>query len=73
MLTPATFFVFCRVLRLQSKSRFCKLGDLSNLVGWKHQQAVKMLEVKRKEKSAKFYAAKKKVVAKTAAIAKAIK
>lgn len=55
-------FFFRRVLRLQSTSRFCKLGDLSNLVGWKHQATVKVLEEKRKVKSKAFYAEKKKAV-----------
>lgn len=53
----------CRVLRLQASSRFCKLGDLSNLVGWKHQATVKALEEKRKVKSKAFYVEKKKAIA----------
>ena len=61
------------MLRLQSTSRFCKLGDLSNLVGWKHQATVKALEAKRKERSAKFYESKKKTVAKRAAAALSVK
>lgn len=51
-----------RVLRLQSTSRFCKLGDLSNLVGWKHQATVKALEEKRKVRSKAAYAEKKKAI-----------
>ncbi|KAG1671782.1 hypothetical protein FOA52_000159 [Chlamydomonas sp. UWO 241] len=50
-------------LRLQHGHRFCLVGDLSATVGWKHQATVKELEVKRKVKSAKFYEAKKKLIA----------
>mmetsp|Transcript_5761 Transcript_5761/g.11018 ORF Transcript_5761/g.11018 Transcript_5761/m.11018 type:complete len:185 (-) Transcript_5761:691-1245(-) len=52
-----------QVLRLQHGHRFCKLGDLSASVGWKHQAAVAELEAKRKVKASKFYVAKKKIAA----------
>ena len=35
--------------------------DILLQVGWKHQDTLKELEVKRKAKSAKFYEAKKKL------------
>jgi large subunit ribosomal protein L13Ae len=50
-----------KALRLQQGHRFCKLGDLSAAVGWKHQATLKELELKRKAKSTKFYEAKKKL------------
>ncbi|KAK9828608.1 hypothetical protein WJX72_001019 [[Myrmecia] bisecta] len=50
-----------KVLRLQHGHKFCKLGDLSASVGWRHQDAVAELEKQRKEKSAEYYLAKKKL------------
>lgn len=50
-----------RVLRLQHGHKYCKLGDLSAAVGWRHQETVAELEAKRKAKSAAFYEAKKKL------------
>jgi large subunit ribosomal protein L13Ae len=50
-----------KVLRLQHGHKYCKLGDLSASVGWKHQEAVKELEEKRKVKSQAYYQAKKKL------------
>eukprot|EP00884_Botryococcus_braunii_P014581 jgi/Botrbrau1/23123/Bobra.0243s0053.1 len=55
-----------KVLRLAHGHKFCKLGDLSALVGWKHQEAVATLEARRKELSAKFYAEKKAALAERA-------
>jgi len=52
-----------QVLRLQHGHRFCKLGQLAQSVGWKHQDAVAELEAKRKAKATKFYEAKKKSLA----------
>lgn len=52
-----------KVLRLQHGHRFCKLGDMAAQVGWKHAEAVEMLEEKRKTKSAAYYEAKKKLKA----------
>jgi len=52
-----------KVLRLQHGHKYCKLGDLSASVGWKHQEAVKDLEAKRKVKSQAYYQAKKKLSA----------
>merc|ERR1711874_796967 len=50
-----------KVLRLRPERRFCKLGDLSQSYGWKHQDLLKRLESQRKVKSAAFH--KKKVAA----------
>merc|ERR1712085_225739 len=52
-----------KVLRLRPERRFCRLGDLSTHVGWKHQDLLKRLETQRKVKSSAFHA-KKKVAAK---------
>merc|ERR1712217_921633 len=48
-----------KVLRLRPERRYCKLGDLSQSYGWKHQDLLQRLESQRKVKSAAFY--KKKV------------
>merc|ERR1719272_2525014 len=44
-----------KVLRLRPERRFCKLGDLSQQVGWKHQDLVERLEAQRKVKSSAFH------------------
>eukprot|EP00405_Crypthecodinium_cohnii_P002637 CAMPEP_0194765530 /NCGR_PEP_ID=MMETSP0323_2-20130528/26870_1 /TAXON_ID=2866 ORGANISM="Crypthecodinium cohnii, Strain Seligo" /NCGR_SAMPLE_ID=MMETSP0323_2 /ASSEMBLY_ACC=CAM_ASM_000346 /LENGTH=200 /DNA_ID=CAMNT_0039695255 /DNA_START=72 /DNA_END=674 /DNA_ORIENTATION=- len=51
MVIPAAL----KVLRLRPERRFCKLGDLSNAFGWKHQALVGRLESQRKVKSEAFY------------------
>merc|ERR1712151_195604 len=48
-----------KVLRMKKERRFCKLGDLSQQVGWKHQDLVERLEAQRKVKSAAFYKKKR--------------
>ena len=48
-----------KVLRLRPERRFCKLGDLSKEVGWKHQDLVERLEGQRKVKSGAYFAKKK--------------
>jgi large subunit ribosomal protein L13Ae len=58
-----------KVLRLKNNRKFCSLGDLACLVGWKKASLVETLEAKRKVKSAKFHEAKAK---KSAARAKAL-
>merc|ERR1711972_1143155 len=50
-----------KVLRLRPERRFCKLGDLSKEVGWKHQDLITRLETQRKVKSSAFH--KKRVSA----------
>merc|ERR1711979_87296 len=50
-----------KVLRLRPERRFCKLGDLSQSYGWKHQDLLARLESQRKVKSAAFH--KKKIAA----------
>merc|ERR1719480_55536 len=47
------------VLRLRPERRFCKLGDLSKEVGWKHQALIERLESQRKTKSAAYFTKKK--------------
>uniref|UniRef100_A0A7S1LWV7 60S ribosomal protein L13a n=1 Tax=Alexandrium catenella TaxID=2925 RepID=A0A7S1LWV7_ALECA len=44
-----------KVLRLRPERRFCKLGDLSKEVGWKHQDLIARLEDQRKVKSLAFH------------------
>lgn len=44
-----------RVLRLQHGHKYCKLGDLSAAVGWRHQETVAELEAKRKVKAVAYY------------------
>merc|ERR1712050_818074 len=48
-----------KVLRLRPERKYCKLGDLSSHVGWKHQDLVERLETRRKVKSEAFYVKKK--------------
>mmetsp|Transcript_7533 Transcript_7533/g.18682 ORF Transcript_7533/g.18682 Transcript_7533/m.18682 type:complete len:140 (+) Transcript_7533:2-421(+) len=48
-----------KVLRLRPERRFCKLGDLSKEVGWKHQDLVERLESQRKVKSSAYFLKKK--------------
>eukprot|EP00933_Yihiella_yeosuensis_P061578 TRINITY_DN643_c0_g1_i9.p1 TRINITY_DN643_c0_g1~~TRINITY_DN643_c0_g1_i9.p1 ORF type:complete len:202 (+),score=57.15 TRINITY_DN643_c0_g1_i9:77-682(+) len=50
-----------KVLRLRPERRFCRLGDLSKEVGWKHGALIERLEAGRKVKSEVFH--KKKVAA----------
>merc|ERR1712083_1196036 len=50
-----------KVLRLRPERRYCKLGDLSQSYGWKHQDLLVRLETQRKVKSSAFY--KKKAAA----------
>merc|ERR1711915_712281 len=59
-----------KVLRLRPERRYCKLGDLSQSYGWKHQDLLQRLETQRKVKSTAFY---KKKVATTRAKQAAIK
>jgi len=51
-----------KVLRLRPERRFCKLGDLSKEVGWKHQDLVERLETQRKGRAGAWYAKKKVAV-----------
>ena len=48
-----------RVLRLKPGRKYTVLGRLSTEVGWKHAQAVKVLEEKRKVKATAYYNRKK--------------
>lgn len=44
-----------RVLRLKHGSKYCRLGDLSTQVGWKHGDTVARLEDKRRERAAEWF------------------
>merc|ERR1712217_403550 len=44
-----------KVLRLRPERRYCKLGDLSQSYGWKHQDLLARLESQRKVKSAALH------------------
>merc|ERR1712168_1578293 len=48
-----------KVLRLNPKRKFCRLGRLSHEVGWKYQGVIDTLERKRKLKSKSYYLEKK--------------
>merc|ERR1712060_917261 len=48
-----------KVLRLRPERHYCKLGDLSKEVGWKHQDLITRLETMRKTKSAAYHEKKK--------------
>merc|ERR1712193_359843 len=61
-----------KVLRLRPERRFCRLGDLSKEVGWKHQDLVARLEAQRKVKSGAYFLKKKTAAkARQAAVKKA--
>ena len=56
-----------KIVRLRDNRKFCKLGDLAASQGWTKKAVVEKLEVRRKEKSQKFWQIKsKKVEAKKA-------
>ncbi|KAL5259302.1 hypothetical protein ACHWQZ_G009667 [Mnemiopsis leidyi] len=50
-----------RVLRLKPGRRYASVGRISREVGWKYGDIVDKLETKRKEKSAAYFEAKKKL------------
>lgn len=52
-----------KVLRLKPQRDFTVVGDLSNSVGWKHQDLLKRLESKRKVEAKDFYEKKKAAIA----------
>lgn len=47
-----------RNLRLRPGRKYCRLGDLANMFGWRHNELLGRLEAKRKIKSAAFYKTK---------------
>jgi len=53
-----------RVLRLRPGRKYCRLGDLSQQVGWQHDGLIKKLEAKRKTKAAAWYTTKLQLKAK---------
>jgi large subunit ribosomal protein L13Ae len=44
-----------KIARLRDNRKYCKLGDLAQLVGWTKKAVVDKLEDRRREKSAKYY------------------
>ncbi|XP_076357116.1 ribosomal protein L13A [Tachypleus tridentatus] len=48
-----------RVMRLRPGRKFCTVGRLSHEVGWKYQNVIATLEMKRKAKCAVYYSHKK--------------
>lgn len=57
-----------RVIRLKTHRNYCRLGDMSSRVGWKHDLLLKRLEDKRRVRSEAYF---QKKLAKTAALTKA--
>ncbi|CAN7989231.1 unnamed protein product [Ixodes hexagonus] len=49
-----------RVLRLNPRRKYCTLGRLGHEVGWKYQNVIESLEMKRKAKAALYYKDKKR-------------
>merc|ERR1712228_333328 len=62
-----------KVLRIRPERRFCRLGELSSQVGWKHDGLVQRLESQRKGRSAAYFAKKKSSKALIAAATKKAK
>lgn len=56
MVVPAAL----RVVRLNPRRKFCSVGRLAHEVGWKYQNVVQTLELKRKAKAQLRYAQKKR-------------
>ena len=50
-----------RVLRLKPGRKYASIGRISREVGWKYGDIAEQLETKRKEKSAAYFQAKKKI------------
>ncbi len=50
-----------RNLRLKPGRKFCRLGDLSQAVGWPHNALITQLEEKRKVKATTYHAKKKEL------------
>jgi len=61
------------VIRLRPGRKYCRLGDLSSAVGWKHGELIEKLEARRKVKASAYFQTKtqlnkvKAAAAKTAA------
>ena len=49
-----------KVLRMKDHRKFCALGEIAKLAGWKRTDIVAKLEERRKEKSQKFHDLKKR-------------
>jgi large subunit ribosomal protein L13Ae len=51
-----------KVLRLDSKRKYCKIGDMSSQVGWTKSSVISKLEAKRKQVSNGWYLKKKEAL-----------
>jgi len=51
-----------KISQLRDQRKYCKLGDLAEIVGWTKKAVVDRLEDRRREKSAKYYTLKQKKV-----------
>lgn len=49
-------------LRLKPGRKFCRVGDLSKSLGWKHAELIEKLEAKRLTRSAAFFQTKKQLL-----------
>lgn len=49
-----------RVVRLNPRRKFCTVGRLAHEVGWKYQNVIETLELKRKARSQLYHAQKKR-------------
>ncbi|KAG8180092.1 hypothetical protein JTE90_027872 [Oedothorax gibbosus] len=49
-----------RVLKLHPRRKYCTVGRLSHEVGWKYQNVISTLEMKRKAKAAAYYGKKRR-------------
>lgn len=49
-----------RVLRLNPRRKYCTLGRLGHEVGWKYQNVIESLEMRRKARAALYYKTKKR-------------
>jgi len=50
-----------RTLRLKPGRKYCRLGDLASMIGWKHDGLIQKLETKRKTRNVAFYTTKKEL------------
>lgn len=55
MVVPAAL----RIMRIKPGRDYCSIGDLANVVGWKHKELLGRLEAKRKAEAKEFFEAKK--------------
>jgi len=51
-----------RIVRLKPYRKFCKLGEVSNDVGWKHKDLIEKLDAKRNERALGWYEKKREAL-----------